>query len=169
MAHYGLRSNKPLVLMDFNDDARNAAVDFTMQTDDGMHPKLLHQADIIVLGVSRSGKTPLSIYISQTAGLKVANIPLVFELQPPKELTDDPRIDPRRVFCLTRQVSEMERMRLSRLDRELKGADAHVGKNSTYADCAYIRKDLAKARNLAKNNGYTEIDVTGRALEECAL
>jgi len=164
--HYGLRSEQPLVLMDFNDNVRNQAVDFTMKTDDGMAPRLLHQAEIIILGVSRSGKTPLSIFMSQTAGLKVANIPLVFEITPPKELTDDPRIDPRRVFCLTRDVDELEKMRQSRLEKELK--NSHVGGHSTYADYSYIRKDLAKARNLAKTKGYTEIDVSGRALEEVA-
>ena len=167
LEHYGLRSEKPLVLMDFNDKAHQEAVEFTMQTDDGMRPQLLHRADIIIVGCSRTGKTPLSIFLSQTTGLKVANIPLVFELSPPKELTDDARVDPRRVFCLVREVDEMEKLRKSRLQRELKGHEQYT-ETSTYANYSYIRKDLAKARNLSVAKGYTEVDVSERALEEVA-
>lgn len=132
-----------------------------------MRPQLLHQADIILVGCSRSGKTPLSIFLSQTTGLKVSNIPLVFELSPPRELTDDQRIDSRRVFSLTREVDEMEKLRLSRLQRELKGNE-HIGAKSDYANYSYIRKDSAKARNLAISRGYTEVDFSERALEEVA-
>ena len=179
LEHYGLRDGSeggraiPVLMLDsFHDDVRNAAVEFTMKTDDGMCPRLLYQAEIIILGVSRTGKTPLSIFISQTAGLKVANIPLVFELQPPKELTD-PRdaskaIDPRRVFCLTRDVTEMKKLRQSRIEQALRCATNSHSQESTYADFSYIRKDLAKARNFVKEYGYTEIDVSERALEECA-
>ena len=104
------------------------------------------------------------------AGLKVANVPLVFELQPPQELTDtsdpDKIIDPRRVFCLTRDVEEMEKLRISRIKQALKKSTPK--QESTYANFSYIRKDLAKARNYARQHGFTEIDVSDRALEECA-
>lgn len=185
LEHYGLRSssggsNGKLVLHELQDEKRLEAIEFTRKTDDGMSTKLLPQADVILLGVSRCGKTPLSIFLSQLKCLKVANVPLVFELTPPTELK---QCDPRRIFCLTRSdVDEMEQIRLSRIERELGGTSGHEKylKNnphatastsqhkSTYADYSYIRKDLAKARNLAKTNDYTEIDVSGRALEECA-
>ena len=179
LEHYGLRDGLegsrtiPVLMLDsFHDDVRNTAVDFTMKTDDGMCPGLLYQAEIVILGVSRTGKTPLSIFISQTAGLKVANIPLVFELQPPNELTDprDPSkaIDPRRVFCLTRDVTEMKKLRQSRIEQALRCAPNPQSQESTYANFTYIRKDLAKARSFVKEYGYTEIDVSERALEECA-
>ena len=166
LEHYGLRSEKPLVLLDYNDDHRQEAIDYTMKTDDGMSPRLLHQADLILLGVSRAGKTPLSILIATTTGLKTANIPLVLELDPPKSLTEDKRIDPKKVFCLTVQSEFLRRIRTTRLRRELK---KQLGQGrSKYADKAYVEKDLAKAKKLCEDHGFTEIDVTGRAIEETA-
>jgi regulator of PEP synthase PpsR (kinase-PPPase family) len=114
-----LNSNRRLVLShaesssDFLDQ-KQEAVEYTMRTDDGMAPHLLYKADVILLGVSRAGKTPLSIYMAQTLGLKVANIPLVLELPPPSQLTDRGRVDPRRVFCLTLQSEFLERFRKNR-------------------------------------------------------
>jgi regulator of PEP synthase PpsR (kinase-PPPase family) len=81
-------------------------------------------------------------------------------------LVDDPRIDPKRVFCLTLQADYLQRIRMTRIRRALK---KQLGmRQTTYADPDYVRKDIAKARNLARKQGYTEIDVTGRALEETA-
>jgi len=178
LEHYGVqtesRGKKPILMLDsFQDDVRKTAIEFTMKTDDGMCPQLLHQADIIILGVSRTGKTPLSIFISQTRGLRVANIPLVFELEPPNELIHPNAaagnaIDPRRVFCLTRDVEEMEKLRISRMQQAFHHVPEKLRQESTYANYSYIRKDLAKARNLCKQFGFTELDVTERALEECA-
>jgi len=140
------------------------AIEFTLKADDGMAPWLLPEADIILLGVSRTGKTPLSVIMSQSMGLKVANVPLVLELDPPKQLFED-NIDPRRVFCLTLNIMDLQRIREARLERELSFAP---NQSSDYADWNYMKKDLAKARRLAEERGYTEIDVTGRAVEETA-
>lgn len=140
------------------------AIEFTLKADDGMAPWLLPEADVILLGVSRTGKTPLSVIMSQSQGLKVANIPLVLELDPPKELFHS-NIDPRRVFCLTLNPIDLQRIRETRLERELSGAPDQT---SNYADWEYLRKDLAKARRMAEEHGFTEIDVTGRAVEESA-
>ena len=140
------------------------AIEFTLKADDGMAPWLLPEADVILLGVSRTGKTPLSVIMSQSQGLKVANIPLVLELDPPKELFQA-NIDPRRVFCLTLNPVDLQRIRETRLERELNTAPDQT---SNYADWDYLRKDLAKARRMAEENGFTEIDVTGRAVEETA-
>ena len=109
-------------------------------------------------------ETPLSVFLSQSQGLKVANIPLVLELDPPQQLFG-PQIDPRRVFCLTLNPIDLQRIRETRLERELKNTPKE-GMN--YADWEYLKKDLAKARRIAKENGFTEIDVTGRAVEETA-
>ena len=65
------------------------AMEFTLKVDDGQSPWLLPKADIILVGVSRTGKTPLSVVISQTMGLKVANIPLVLECPPPNQLLSE--------------------------------------------------------------------------------
>ena len=140
------------------------AIEFTLKADDGMAPWLLPEADVILLGVSRTGKTPLSVIMSQSQGLKVANIPLVLELDPPKQLFE-PNIDPRRVFCLTLNPIDLQRIRETRLERELSSAPSQT---SNYADWEYLKKDLAKARRMADKYGFTEIDVTGRAVEETA-
>ena len=106
LENYGLRSNnslQKLVLMDMEDTQRRQAIDYTMKTDDGMAPNLLYKADIVLIGVSRAGKTPLSIFMAQKLGLKVANISLVLELPPPSALE---KINPRKVFCLTIQPGE---------------------------------------------------------------
>ena len=102
--------------------------------------------------------------MSQSQGLKVANIPLVLELDPPKELFQS-NVDPRRVFCLTLNPIDLQRIRETRLERELSESSDH---SSNYADWEYLRKDLAKARRMAEKYGFTEIDVTGRAVEETA-
>jgi regulator of PEP synthase PpsR (kinase-PPPase family) len=155
------------------------AVEFTLKADDGQAPWLLPEADIVLVGVSRSGKTPLSVVLSQTMSLKVANIPLVMEVAPPKELA---QVDPRRVFCLTIAPSELRKIRTSRLERrgirdlEAKmeqmassgsGGMGNIAK-SNYADRNYLMRDLSHARLLSERYNWTEIDVTGRAVEETA-
>mmetsp|Transcript_2750 Transcript_2750/g.6213 ORF Transcript_2750/g.6213 Transcript_2750/m.6213 type:complete len:459 (-) Transcript_2750:765-2141(-) len=154
---------------------RVEAVEFTLKADDGRCPWLLPEADVILLGVSRTGKTPLSVVLSQMMGLKVVNIPLVLECPPPKELFDEDTIDSRRVFCLTISPSELKRTRTTRLERRgVKATEEkyskvlELGKTSNYNDRAYILKDLKSARDLVERHGWTQIDVTGRAVEETA-
>ena len=148
---------------------RVEAVEFTLKADDGQAPWLLPEADLVLVGVSRSGKTPLSVFLSQTLALKVANIPLVMECPTRNELFKV--VDARRVFCLTIAPNELRRIRTNRLLREFKGraADANeLLRMSNYADWTYLQKDLKNARELAEHHGWTEIDVTGRAVEETA-
>jgi hypothetical protein len=153
------------------------AVEFALKADDGQSPWLLPEADIVIVGVSRSGKTPLSVVLSQTMSLKVANIPLVMEVPPPSQLLD--AVDPRRVFCLTIAPSELRKIRTNRLERrgvkevEAKynhedSATASKTQSSKYADRNYLLRDLAHARQLSEQHSWTEIDVTGRAVEETA-
>ena len=93
-------------------------------------------------------------------------MPLVLEVGPPKELQD---CDPRRVFCLTINPSELRRIRTARLERSgaAKFGEA-TGQVSTYADRGYLLKDLANAKRVAEEGGYRTIDVTARAVEETA-
>jgi regulator of PEP synthase PpsR (kinase-PPPase family) len=153
---------------------RIEAVEFALKADDGQSPWLLPEADVILVGVSRSGKTPLSVVLAQTMGLKVANVPLVMEVPPPKELLDANKIDPTRVFCLTIAPGELRRIRTTRLERrnvkdmEAKYEQLAHQQKSNYADRAYLLNDLKHARALATAQGWTEIDVTGRAVEETA-
>jgi len=151
---------------------RIEAVEFTLKADDGANPYLLKDADVILVGVSRTGKTPLSVVIAQQLGLKVANIPLVLECPPPKELFEDD-IDGKKVFCLTINPVELKRIRLNRLERsgaaqleKVEGLGAEL--KTSYADRDYLLRDLKSARELANANGWTEVDVTGRAVEETA-
>ena len=142
-------------------------------------PWLLPEADIVLVGVSRSGKTPLSVVLSQTMSLKVANVPLVLEVPPPSQLIND--VDPKRVFCLTISPSELRKIRTNRLekrgvkDMEQKlleksksGTNAVRIPKSNYADRSYILKDLSSVRKLCEKRNWTEVDVTGRAVEETA-
>jgi regulator of PEP synthase PpsR (kinase-PPPase family) len=149
-------------------------VEFTLKADDGQSPWLLPEADIVLVGVSRSGKTPLSVVLSQTMSLKVANIPLVVEVPPPKQLLE--QVDPNRVFCLTIAPSELRKIRTSRLERrgikkieeKYEMSSIHASSSSNYADRSYLLKDLANARKLSEEQGWAEVDVTGRAVEETA-
>jgi regulator of PEP synthase PpsR (kinase-PPPase family) len=154
--------------------SRINAVEFTLKADDGQSPWLLPEADIVLVGVSRSGKTPLSVVLSQTMSLKVANIPLVVEVPPPKQLLE--QVDPNRVFCLTIAPSELRKIRTSRLERrgikkieeKYEMSSIHASSSSNYADRSYLLKDLANARKLSEEQGWAEVDVTGRAVEETA-
>eukprot|EP00568_Trieres_chinensis_P001494 CAMPEP_0183295336 /NCGR_PEP_ID=MMETSP0160_2-20130417/3333_1 /TAXON_ID=2839 ORGANISM="Odontella Sinensis, Strain Grunow 1884" /NCGR_SAMPLE_ID=MMETSP0160_2 /ASSEMBLY_ACC=CAM_ASM_000250 /LENGTH=424 /DNA_ID=CAMNT_0025456805 /DNA_START=154 /DNA_END=1428 /DNA_ORIENTATION=+ len=158
---------------------RIEAVEFTLKADDGRSPWLLKDADAVIVGVSRTGKTPLSVVLSQTMGLRVANVPLVLECPPPKELLDSEPggVDPKRVFCLTINPNELKRIRTTRLERRNvkemeekfdKSLTGEGERRSNYADRNYLLRDLKSARALAVSNGWTEIDVTGRAVEETA-
>ena len=146
---------------------RIEAVEYTLKCDDGKNPREWDQADLILCGVSRTGKTPLSVVLSQTMGLKVANIPLVVDLPPPRQLFE---VDPNRVICLTLSLNDLIRIRRHRLRKmgtQGRGAGGGMAR-STYADPEYLQRDLEHAKQLASENGFTEIDVTGRAVEETA-
>jgi len=82
---------------------RVAAIDFTMAHDDGQDPSGWSEAEIVLLGVSRVGKTPLSMYLA-VLGWRVANVPLVLNLDPSPELF---RLDPRRVIGLTMEAGQL--------------------------------------------------------------
>jgi len=151
---------------------RVEAVEFTLKADDGQAPWLLKEADVVIVGVSRTGKTPLSVVLSQMMGWKVGNVPLVLEVPPPRELLDKSTIDSKRVFCLTIHPRELKRIRETRL--EVRGIKAQEGDNdpdskkSNYADRQYMINDLTNAKRLCEDQGWTEIDVTGKAVEETA-
>ena len=143
---------------------RIEAVEFTLKCDDGMNPNQLPDADVVICGVSRTGKTPLSVVLAQTMGLKVANIPLVVDLPPPALLLNAQKVNPKRVFVLTLNTDDLLKIRKTRIERELR----YSSNKSTYADRKYIINDLTHAKQISAQYGFTEIDVTGRAVEETA-
>ena len=137
---------------------RIEAVEFTVRNDDGQEVRFLNNADIVLVGVSRTSKTPLSIYLAHR-GWKVANIPLVHGIDPPKELLN---IDHKRVVGLLINPERLVELRASRL-RNL-GQDP----KTAYADFEQIEQELKQARNFFRRQKWATVNVTGKAVEETA-
>ena len=146
-----------LRLVDANYYQRIEAMEFTISHDDGMRPEDLTKADVVLLGVSRSGKTPTSIYLSQQ-GLSVSNVPLDPLTDPPHQIYD---VDPSRLFGLMTTPEVLVGIRRRRLGRA--GAVA-----ASYADPASVAEDLEKARALMRRLGAIVIHTENRAVEETA-
>jgi [pyruvate, water dikinase]-phosphate phosphotransferase / [pyruvate, water dikinase] kinase len=144
--------------MDDNYFRRIDAVEFTVKHDDGQELRGLGKADIVLIGVSRTSKTPLSIYLAHR-GWKVANVPLVKGIEPPPELL---QVDPKRVAGLIIDPQRLVELRASRLK--------HLGQNPkvAYADYEEIEDELRFARNYFRRQPWVMIDVTGKAVEETA-
>ena len=136
---------------------RIEAIEFTIAHDDGRNPQEMNQADIVLLGVSRSSKTPTSIYLAQQ-GYKVSNIPLDPSTEPPKEVLE---VDRTRLFGLMTTPDVLIGIRQRRL-----GNAAVVA--SKYADPEYVYEDLEKARALMRKLGAIVIHTENRAVEETA-
>lgn len=153
---------EPGLLHQVNDEyfRRVAAMEFTLNHDDGRNLESLHMADVILVGVSRTSKTPLSVFLSLN-GLKVVNVPLIQGAPPPKELFE---IDQRKIFALTIDADALIQIRRNRLDRL--GAAKHTG---DYADRDKIVDEIEWANNIFKENKrWPVFNVTDKALEETA-
>lgn len=138
---------------------RIEAIEFTVKHDDGKTLTHIDQADIILVGISRTSKTPLSIFLSHK-GWKVANVPLVLHTPPPPELF---KVDQRRIVGLTIDPESLTRIRKKRLEKF--GQDP----GGEYANMAHIHKEIEYASNIFKQNRrWPVFDVTDRALEETA-
>jgi regulator of PEP synthase PpsR (kinase-PPPase family) len=137
---------------------RVAAIEFTMAHDDGKKTEGWRAAEIVLVGVSRTGKTPLSLYLS-VLGWKVANAPLVPNLPPPPVLF---QLDPRRVVGLTIDAGQLL---LHRQQRQMRlgapGPSAYVDPNSIY-------EELRIAKQVFRRGGFAVIDVTDKPIETCA-
>lgn len=134
------------------------AMNFTMAHDDGRLPENLSDADIIVLGISRTSKTPTSIYLAQR-GYKTANLPLVPQVALPERL-----IEPHSAFvvCL---IANAERIAEVRRNRAVLLADRDL---ESYVDRDTIASEIAYTRRIAAKHGWPVIDVTRRSIEESA-
>lgn len=137
---------------------RVEAVQFTVKHDDGQNVLGVPHADIVLVGPSRTAKTPLSIYLAQF-GYKVANIPIVYNIPLPKELQ---KVDPGRVVALvidSQRLMEIREARLQKLKQHVSG----------YADIEMINRELNYCREIYRQNPkWGIVDVTGRAVEEVA-
>ena len=138
---------------------RIAAIQFTMNHDDGNLVKEISKSDIILLGVSRTSKTPTSIYLANK-GFKTSNIPLVNENSIPQILKKDPRIS-----CVIGLNTEPERLVDIRKNRmnSLKEST-----NKSYTDLEKIKKEVEEAKNTFKKYKWPVIDVTRKSVEETA-
>ncbi len=137
---------------------RIEAIEFTVDHDDGRKPHELGLAEIVIVGVSRVGKTPLSMYLS-TRGWKVANVPLVREIAPPAELFE---IDARRVVGLT--IDE-EQLAAHRRRRAMKlGMDRQV----PYTDPASLYAEMEYAQAILRRGRFAVVDITNKPIEESA-
>ncbi|MSP60979.1 MAG: kinase/pyrophosphorylase [Myxococcales bacterium] len=138
---------------------RIEAVEFTVKNDDGREPRNLPKADLVLVGISRTSKTPLSTFLAQK-GLKVSNVPLVLDIAPPEELS---QIDQEKVFGLTIQVDQLLKIRQARLK--------HLGmpNDTSYAQRTHISLELAYAKEIFRQHpAWPIIDITGKAIEETA-
>jgi len=137
---------------------RIEAIEFTLNHDDGLSPDKLNKAEIILTGVSRSGKTPLSVYLAMY-GWKVANIPLVYGIDPPKELFE---VDPNRVFGLTISPAQLISHRIKRL-RSLNNTE-----NTDYVDERIVVKEIRNANLIFERGKFTVINVSNKPVETSA-
>lgn len=155
-------SAEPGLLHQVNDDYYNrvAAMEFTLNHDDGRNLQSLHLADVVLVGISRTSKTPLSVYLSQH-GIKVVNVPIIMGQELPEEIF---KIDQRKIFALTIDSDALSEIRKKRLDRL--GAKKHTG---DYADMTKVLEEIEWANDKFKENKRWPIfNVTDKALEETA-
>lgn len=137
---------------------RIKAIEYTVDHDDGRSPQDLPQAEVILTGVSRVGKTPLSIYLS-VLGWRVANVPLVKEIPPPRQLFE---VDPRRVVGLTISPEVLGHHRRWR-QQAFQGNAAR-----SYYDEEALEEELAYARRVFRQGGFAAVNVTNKPIEETA-
>lgn len=134
---------------------RVSAIDFTMAHDDGKNPDGWSQAEAVLVGVSRVGKTPLSLYLA-VLGWKVANYPFVTQVPIPEALFS---LDPKRVFALTVEPGQLLQYRLRR-QRQL-GAPGH----SAYVDPQAVYEEIQEALQIFRRGRFTVIDMTDKTIE----
>ena len=134
------------------------AMDFFLKHDDGQLTNNLEDADIILVGVSRTSKTPLSLFLSNK-GWKVANIPLVYNIPPPESLF---KVDQKKIVALTINPDYLLKIRKNRLEKF--GYD--IGGN--YADKDQVYREVTEIQILFQKQRWPVINVTERALEETA-
>jgi hypothetical protein len=138
---------------------RAEAVNFTVKHDDGQETRYLHKADLVLVGASRTSKTPLSMYLA-LKGHKVANVPLVKGIDPPEELF---QIDQHKIVGLIIDPKRLVEIRTSRL--------INMGQStrSSYADFEHVEDELSYCKQLYRRHPeWMVINVTNKSVEEAA-
>jgi regulator of PEP synthase PpsR (kinase-PPPase family) len=137
---------------------RVAAIDFAMTHDDGKNPDGLPDADAVLVGVSRVGKTPLSLYLA-VLGWKIANVPLVPQIPLPDELFS---LDPQRVIGVTVEPDQLSEYRTRR--QKLLGAPGP----SAYADPRAVYEEVEEALKVFRKGRFKIVDMTDKTIEQGA-
>ncbi len=138
---------------------RIEAIEFAIKFDDGKDPRGILSADIVMIGVSRTSKTPTCMYLAQNRGIKAGNIPLILGVSPPKELFDLP---PSRVVGLVIDPEILLDIRTTRLH------SLGLSSNSDYANFDKIMDELDYAENIMHQIKCPIVDVSRKAIEETA-
>ncbi len=154
-------SHQPSGQYALNDEyyKRIAAIQFTMNHDDGNLLKEINKSDIILLGVSRTSKTPTAIYLANK-GFKTSNIPLVNENSIPKFLKENPK-----TACVIGLSTEPERLVDIRKNRM---SSLKETENKSYTDLDKIKKEVDNAKSTFRKYKWPTIDVTRKSVEETA-
>ncbi len=152
--------HKPSAQHVLDDDyyKRIEAIQFTMSHDDGKKIDDINNADVILLGVSRTSKTPTSIYLANR-GYKTINIPLILDQKVPKDLFSNEKV------CVVGLVADPERLADIRRNRVAIMKDHKL---KEYTDLDYIKKEVGDSKSLFKRNNWPIIDVTRKSVEETA-
>jgi [pyruvate, water dikinase]-phosphate phosphotransferase / [pyruvate, water dikinase] kinase len=137
---------------------RVEAIEFAVAHDDGRRPHELDRAEIVLTGVSRTSKTPLSMYLA-THGWLVANVPLMLDIEPPRQLFD---IDKHKVFALTIRPERLVLIRQARVSRLGMASSEH------YGDAEYVQQELAFGRRVLARGQWDVVNVSSKSIEECA-
>jgi regulator of PEP synthase PpsR (kinase-PPPase family) len=153
-------SEKPGLFSQLNEDyfRRIETMEFAFNHDDGLRVDEIKKAEIVLIGVSRTFKTPLSIYLA-FKGWFVSNIPIINEIDPPKILNE---IEPKKVFCLTTDTHHLVLLRQARQN--------YLGDaTGDYATVQYVKTELIYASRIYNRHPeWTIINVTNKPIEEIA-
>ena len=154
-------SHEPSGQHELNDEyyERIEAIQFTMNHDDGNSTSDIEKSDIVLIGVSRTSKTPTSVYLANR-GYKTSNIPLVNENSLPKKLRDNPQLTC--VIGLSTEPNRLVEIRKNRMN------SLKENENRNYTDIENIEKEIVEAKKTFKKYKWPFIDVTRKSVEEAA-
>jgi len=138
--------------------ARIEALNFTMDHDDGLLPHNMDEADVVLLGISRTSKTPTAIYLANR-GIKTANVPIVTGMSLPEKLYSATKP---LIVCLIATIDHISQVRHNRV------LGSTTGYQDTYTDRAAIAEEIKYAKQLCARHNWPVIDVTRKSIEETA-
>jgi regulator of PEP synthase PpsR (kinase-PPPase family) len=137
---------------------RIEAIDFAVRHDDGRNPDDLPQAELVLVGVSRTSKTPISIFLAYR-GWRVANVPIIADLKLPSALS---RVERVKIVALTVEAQRLLLLRKARSSRMGRGLSLD------YATMKHVQREIDWAELILRRERWAMVDVTNKSIEECA-